>query len=146
MTFGEKLRMARIDRKLTQKELASLSGIALRSIQNWEAGERTPKSRDAYDSLARILNVEVNDLMNDDAEFVLDARERYGARGERQARALIEQVTNLYAGGELAEEDMDAMNRALQEAYWMAKDINRKFVPKKYRKDGDESGGSSSMS
>lgn len=140
MTFGEKLKTIRTERKLTQKELASLTDIALRSIQNWEAGERTPKSRESYDALARVLNVEVKTLMDDDAEFVLDARERYGARGERQARALVEQVTALYAGGELAEEDMDAMNRALQEAYWMAKDINRKFVPKKYRKDGENSG------
>jgi hypothetical protein len=33
---------------------------------------------------------------------------------------------------------MDAFNRALQEAYWEAKEINRKFTPKKYRKTNTE--------
>lgn len=28
---------------------------------------------------------------------------------------------------------MDAMMKAIQEAYWIAKEKNRKFVPKKYR-------------
>jgi hypothetical protein len=27
--------------------------------------------------------------------------------------------------------------QAMQEAYWEAKKNNRKYVPKKYRKDGD---------
>lgn len=36
----------------------------------------------------------------------------------------------MYAGGELAEEDMEAMMRAFQEAYWKAKEKNRKYVPK----------------
>ncbi len=39
----------------------------------------------------------------------------------------------MYAGGELAEEDMEAMMRAFQEAYWKAKEKNRKYVLQKYR-------------
>ena len=31
------------------------------------------------------------------------------------------------------QEDMDAMMKAIQEAYWIAKEKNRKYVPKKYR-------------
>ena len=42
---------------------------------------------------------------------------------------------NRHIGGELEERDMDAMMRALQDAYWRAKEINRKFVPKKYREE-----------
>ena len=57
-----------------------------------------------------------------------------------QAERLVKEVSGLYAGGELAEEDMDAMMKAIQEAYWIAKEKNRKYVPKKYR---DISGDSS---
>ena len=32
-------------------------------------------------------------------------------------------------------DDMDAMMRAIQEAYWEAKDINKKYTPKKRRKN-----------
>ena len=35
-------------------------------------------------------------------------------------------------------EDIDENMRALQEAYWRAKEINRKYVPKKYRPKNNE--------
>ena len=65
--------------------------------------------------------------------FVIKATEKYGSKGHEQAERLIKEVSGLYAGGELAEEDMEAMMRAFQEAYWKAKEKNRKYVPKKYR-------------
>lgn len=69
-----------------------------------------------------------------------DLNDKDGSRGARQAQAILDQVNGLYAGGELSEEDMDAFNRALQEAYWEAKAINQKFTPKKYRKPQPEEG------
>jgi len=38
----------------------------------------------------------------------------------------------LFAGGELAEDDMDEMMLAIQEAYIIAKKNNKKYTPKKY--------------
>ena len=37
--------------------------------------------------------------------------------------------------GEMAEEDMDAIMQAMQEAYWEAKKNNRKYVAKQFRED-----------
>ena len=136
MKFGEKLKMLRREKKLSQKALADLAGITTRTIQNYETNEILPKKRDTYNRLARALAVDVTDLMSEDENFVLSAGEQYGSRGVRQANAILEQVGALYAGGDLSEEDMDAFNRALQEAYWEAKSINQKFTPKKYRKTG----------
>ena len=138
MKFGEKLKALRTARGISQKALADQTGISLRALQNYETKDILPKSRDTYDLLARALDVEVSTLMDENAEFQVEARERYGARGERQARAILDQVTTLYAGGELSEEDMDAFNRALQEAYWDAKAVNQKFTPKKYKKNPQE--------
>lgn len=64
-------------------------------------------------------------------------RKRHSRHRHEQAERLIKEVSGLYAGGELAEEDMDAMMKAIQEAYWIAKEKNRKFVPKKYRSTSD---------
>ena len=114
MTFGEKVRAARKERGLSQKELAARTHIAVRTI-----------------------NIDLASLMDENAEFTIQASEKYGSRGRRQAEKLVKDVEALYAGGELEERDMDAMMRALQDAYWKAKEINRKFVPKKYR-DGEE--------
>ena len=123
MKFGEKVRAARLAAKYSQRQLADMTGIALRTIQNYESGERLPKQKENY-QLA---------LKDDDADFVIKATEKYGARGNAQAERLVKEVSGLYAGGELAEEDMDAMMKAIQEAYWIAKEKNRKYVPKKYR-------------
>lgn len=140
MKFGEKLKALRLEKDLSQKALADLTGISARTIQNYETTDMLPKRRDTYDMLARALVVDVDQLLDDDEEFALSAGEQYGSRGERQARAILDQVGALYAGGELSEEDMDAFNRALQEAYWEAKAINQKFTPKKYRKPRREKG------
>ena len=126
MKFGEKVRAARLAAKYSQRQLADMTGIALRTIQNYESGERLPKQKENYQLLATALN-------DDDADFVIKATEKYGARGNAQAERLVKEVSGLYAGGELAEEDMDAMMKAIQEAYWIAKEKNRKYVPKKYR-------------
>ena len=119
MTFGEKVRAARKERGLSQKELAARTGIAVRTIINYE----------------RVLDIDLSSLMDENAEFTIQASEKYGSRGRRQAEKLVKDVEALYAGGELEERDMDAMMRALQDAYWRAKEINRKFVPKKYREE-----------
>jgi len=53
MTFGEKVRTARIERDLSQKELARRTGIAVRTIVNYETGARRPKRRESYVALAK---------------------------------------------------------------------------------------------
>ena len=36
---------------------------------------------------------------------------------------------------DIPDEDLDEMMRGIQEAYWIAKEKNKKYTPKKYRKD-----------
>ena len=62
----------------------------------------------------------------------------WAKEGTEKAEKLVEEVRGLYAGGDLADEDMDAMMHAIQEAYWIAKKKNRKFVPMKYRQNDSE--------
>ena len=126
MKFGEKLKALRLERNLSQKALADLTGITVRTIQNYETTDMLPKKRDTYDMLAKVLAVDVSELMGESEDFILNAGEQYGSRGARQAQAILDQGNGLYAGGELSEEDMDAFNRALQEAYWEAKENNRR--------------------
>lgn len=138
MKFGEKLREARIARGLSQKELAKRTGIAVRTIINYESNARMPKKQDSYARLAEVLEVDVDSLKDDNADFIIRASEKYGSRAKRQAEKIIRDVQAIYAGGELEERDMDAMMKALQDAYWAAKEINRKYVPKKYREEEGE--------
>lgn len=135
MKFGEKLRKYRLEKGMTQSELAKQAGINVNTISNYESGKTYPQNREVYSILAQILGVDPDHLHNENDDFLSDASAKYGFRGARQAQELIEELTGLFAGGELAEEDMDAMARAVQEAYWDAKEKNRKYTPKKYRKE-----------
>lgn len=132
MTFGEKLRTLRLQKNLTQQELAKKAGLGLNTISNYEKGKTYPQNREVYSILANILEVSPDYLHNENDDFFASTQQQYGARGVKQAQDLVSEVTGLFAGGELAEEDKDEMMRAIQEAYWIAKKNNKKFTPKKY--------------
>ena len=135
MKFCEKVKEARNNANMTQDEFAKAIGVSLRTITNYETGERFPKKRETYYKMAEVLKVDVNYLLTDDEEFLLEAEAKYGSKGAKQAKALVAEVSGLFAGGELADEDLDEMMKGIQEAYWIAKEKNKKYTPKKYRKD-----------
>ena len=138
MDFGEKIRNARTAKQMTQSDLADAAGLSLRTIQNYEQGERMPKSHDTYDRLAAALDMDVNVLLDSRAGFILRATEQYGGRGSRQAWDLVADMGAMFAGGEMEEEDMDEIMKAIQDAYWEAKKNNRKYVNKRYRKEDEQ--------
>ena len=138
MKFGEKLKEQRKILKLTQKELADKIGTSLRTITNYETGAMYPKKRETYALMAEVLGVDINYLLTEDEEFTMEARERYGARGAKQAEELVNQMGALFAGGELSANDKDAVMKAMQEIYWDAKEENKKYTPKKFISSNQE--------
>lgn len=132
MKFSERLKSLREEKGLTQVQLSSLAGITSRQIQKYEAGSARPRL-DAVEKLAKALNVTPDTLLGNAETLVVQAAEKYGPRGAKQAEQLTEEVRGLFAGGEMAEEDMDIMMKAIQDAYWIAKEKNKKYTPKKYR-------------
>ncbi len=141
MTFAEKLRKARIAKGLSQQALAKATGISLRTIQNYELEARMPKKNETYAKLAQVLGVDEKDFHDDNTAFVLAANVKYGSRGVRQAWDLVSDFRGLAAGGEIAGEDLDEIMRAIQEAYWDAKCINRKYTNKRYSAPEEGDGG-----
>ena len=59
MTFGERLRNARKEKKLTQKELATKINAAHNSISNWENNQNMPDP-DTIQHLCWALGVQPN--------------------------------------------------------------------------------------
>ena len=137
MDFSEKIKNARLAKGMSQSSLARESGISLRTVQNYELGARMPKKRETYTHLARALGISEDVLLDENAAFVIRANEEYGHNAAKQAWDLVSDFSAMCAGGSLEDEDMDAVMQARQEAYWEAKKNNRKYVPKKYRKDDD---------
>lgn len=65
MKFSDKLSYLRNKRGLSQTELAKLSNISQQSISHFETGRGVPSMNNAI-QLAKVLGVDVNDLMNDE--------------------------------------------------------------------------------
>ena len=135
MTFGEKLRKYRTEKRLSQAELAKLAGLGVNTISNYESGKTYPQNREVYKTLAEILGVDPDHLHNENDDFVEVAQQKYGYRGKKQAMELVEQMGGMFAGGEMSEEDIDGVMKALQDLYWKAKEDNKKYTPKQYRKE-----------
>lgn len=127
MSFAVKLLKLRTEKNLTQDALAKISGISKRSIVDYEKGESRPRNRTRYALLAEVLECDAAYLEDDDIQvFLDDARKKYGPSGAAQAKKAISDVKALFAGGEMDEEDMDEMLKAIQDAYWIAKEKNKK--------------------
>lgn len=124
MNFGEKVSQLRKQKKITQRELADEIGVSLRTITNYETGGRYPKQREIYRKIADALEVDVNYLLTENETFIVYAREEYGSKGMQQAQRLLAEVRGLFSGGTLDEDDKDEMMRAIQDAYWVAKEKN----------------------
>lgn len=135
MTFGEKVKNERNRLGLNQDELAKKIGVTRRVISSYENDSSRPRGTERYKKLAEALGVNINYLLSEDEAFIADVEDNYGHRGAKKAKELLAEVTGLFAGGEMADEDMREMVDAIQEAYLIAKKNNKKYTPKKYRKD-----------
>lgn len=135
--FKDRLKEKRLEAGLTQVELAGKAGVTTRTIQNYELGNRKPANMEVIQRIADALNTTTEYLLGSSGAYVVEAQERGGAKAARDIEELVSEVTGLFAGGELSEEAIEGAMKALNDAYWMAKEKNRKYTPKKYRKSAD---------
>ena len=135
MTFGEKIRLLRKGKKMSQQELASMVGVSYRTIRSWEVEGRYPKQNILYQKLADALQCDVSYLMSENASFITEASEQFGNRGAKQAQQILEQAAAMFAGGSLSDEDKIAFMDDMQMLYLDSKRRAKKYTPKKYLKE-----------
>ena len=133
MVFKERLKEKRMEAGLTQVQLAEKAGVTARTIQNYELGNRKPSNMEVIQKVADALNTTTEYLLGSSGTYVVEAHEKGGSKAARDIEQLVSEVTGLFAGGELSEESLEGAMKALNDAYWIAKEKNRKFTPKKYR-------------
>ena len=137
MKFSEKVKKLRKEMKLSQGELAAKIGVSARSVASYEAGTSYPRYKEIYEALAAALGVDVNYLRTEDEEFLEDVGQQFGSRGQRQATAILEEARQLFAGGELSEEDQIAFLTEMQQLFLDSKQRAKKFTPIRYRREND---------
>ena len=80
MTFGEKVRSLRKEKKMSQQELASMVGVSYRTIRSWEVEGRFPKQNVLYQKLADALQCDVSYHPNSLVTVVPDRLSRFWNR------------------------------------------------------------------
>ena len=137
MAFKDNLKARREELGMTQLELSKAAGITTRTIYNYESGERRPSNIEVVQKIANALDTSVEKLLSNGETLVIEAHERGGARAAKDINELVSEVTGMFAGGKLSDDALDGAMRALNEAYWIAKDKNKKYGRKK-KKDAEE--------
>ena len=135
MAFKDNLRARREELCVTRTELAKATGITARTLCNYESGARRPSNMEIVQKIADALDTTTEYLLGSAGTLVVQAHERGGAKAARDIDALVSEVTGMFAGGELSDDAMDGAMRALSEAYWIAKEKNKKYGRKKKGKD-----------
>ncbi len=144
MTFGEKIKKARLALNLSQSEVAEKTGISERSLYTYEHTGTMPRSGNIL-KLAEALNVSVGYLLDEEETdtkkdldhdiFIANARNKYGCKGAKEAADILSRASALFAGGELDDSAKDLFFQSLMEVYLESKEEARaKFTPKRARK------------
>lgn len=144
--FPEKLRTARTEAGISQTDLSARVGVSRRSIFAYENGNSVPR-KNVLRRLAGELGVTVAYLTDDEStdpdegrvreENINLARDRFGARGAREAADLLDRNSAFFAGGDVPQEDKDAFFQAVMTAYVTAKEeARKKFTPTPAKGEG----------
>ena len=140
MTFAEKVKHARTEQGLKQTELAEKIGVTKRTITAYESGEKKPRTITLL-KLAEALQVSAKFLSDDECEdpledierdsFIKDAHERYGSKGDKDIKKLLDENTALFAGGDYSEEQKEAFFLAVMRAYMDSKEAAKQKYGRK---------------
>ena len=135
MIFKERLKEKRGEANLTQAKLAKIAGVSTRTIQNYELGSRKPYQIEVVQKIADALNTTTEYLLGSSGIIVAEAHEKGGAKAARDIDELVSEVTGMFAGGKLSEEALEGAMKALNDAYWIAKEKNKKYGRRKSKEE-----------
>ena len=136
MSFKDRLKEKRLEANLTQVQLAEKVSVSARTIQNYEMGSRKPTKYEVVEKIAEVLDTTPEYLLGQSGLLVVAAHEKGGSKAARDIDELVSEVTGMFASGTLSEDALDGAMKALNDAYWIAKEKNKKYAPKKYRDRG----------
>lgn len=75
MTFGEKLKRLRTDKKLTQDELAEILYVSRTAVSKWESGRGFPNI-ESLKAISKYFSVTVDDLLSGEELITLAEQEQ----------------------------------------------------------------------
>lgn len=117
MDFGEKLRILRKERNMSQKELAQRIQVSRRTINSWEHEGRHPKERKTYSALAQVFECPEEYLLSDKPGLVADVYEHFGKDRDYISRQFLLDIQAYFMSNGISQEEKDTLMFAIHEAY-----------------------------
>ncbi|AKL94981.1 putative phage repressor [Clostridium aceticum] len=143
------LKKLRQEKDLTQRELAKLLSLSPSTVAMYETGQRKPDS-DTLKVLADFFNVTIDyllgrsDIKNPkiDNKINSDLTEKdekdIAKELEKMMKQLESQGALMFDGEPLDDESREALRLSLENSMRITKITNKKYTPKKYRKNNKE--------
>lgn len=107
--FSKNLRRLRLEKNLTQEQLANILGVSVQSVSRWECGNTLPDVM-LLPELARLYGVTVDDLYRADAKGYASYAQRllavYEASGRSEDFIAAEQAFSRMSASELTADDL----------------------------------------
>lgn len=143
MTVGENIKFLRKKAAFTQQELAKLANISRSYLADIERDRYNP-SVDTIKAIAKALSVPVSSIVEDSHHLNRDSKipeltkkdeKDIAKRMEKLKEDLMGEEGLSFYGEPMSEEAVESLLEAMEYAMRQAKRINKKYIPKKYRKD-----------
>lgn len=137
MRYGDRLKKLRESKKLSQQQLAEKLNINRSTYARYELNQTQPD----YETLQRLA-----DFYDVSTDYILTGiNTKLTEKDERDVAKRMEKIKQDLAadgglsfyGEPLSEEAKESLLEAMEYAVRTAQRINKKYIPKKYRKEGD---------
>ena len=119
MEFHERLLMLRRKKGVTQQEAADALGISRPTYGGYESGKRHPQRNAMYQKIADYFGISVDELLPAPKEPAAASAAKPSGHAVI-AHHLAGELAGLFAGGQLSDQDKEAVMRSLERAYWLS--------------------------
>lgn len=143
MEIGSRIKTKRKEKRLTQIELAKLVNVSSQVISNWERGYSDLSSDDVA-RLADVLSCSTEYLLgkspsrNHKETDLMTKDEKDIAKRLKEFKKDLTSTDGLNFSGEpMSEDAKESLIEAMDHLFRQTQRINKKYIPKKHRKDED---------
>lgn len=140
MTVGERIKMLRKERKLTQLQLADKANLSRSYLGDIERDRYNP-SLATLKTIADALDIHVSEIVETE-NLLHEEPAKYNENDEKDIAKRMEDIKKdlentdglSFSGEPMSEEAIESLMEAMEHIVRQTQRINKKYIPHKYRK------------